>query len=258
MQDFNILNRASFEDEILELNIPVLPGQTVNHKEIIKGTFWISSATWKYGITTAQTVQDNYGVPRQPPKITIKGVFSNQSGIQKAIKPPKPCKDVINISIFNPSTLGLTLYFKIIGVRVIPKEGSFDLNQKEMLGYIMLSPEQRGMLALSEAAMDRWDTEFSKLGIQLRESLPSGQIGPLLDIIKLLPNNMKPLAMEKLMNNSELWDSNEPQALPKSNISNNDLKSILLGDIISYFKNDIEYEKINGLCDMLIDKGWKR
>ena len=251
MMDYNILNRGAFNETKLSFEVTSEPGNSGTHIHKLPrgGAFCLKSAEWKYSVGGGQI--DPYGWPRSPLKISINDVLREQTASPVNYSPPKLLRDKIEILVSNPSTLRVTVHITVCGVTVAPVAGEPLLSDKEILGYSLLDDSQKGMLALSEAVIDRIDEHFKQLGLDgLRDQMLGGQVGP---AMQMLPEGLRHLALP----NS---GSVEP-IIPLPLKDEADLKSLLIGDLVTYKtlnSSEISLDEIQALVDYLLDKGWMK
>lgn len=254
MMDYNILNRGSFNETKLSFEIGVDPGKSNKHVHKLPtgGALCLKKAEWKYGVDAGQL--DSYGWPRSPLKISINSALKDQTASPAIFSPPELLRDEVEISISNPSTLRVTVHITIYGVIVAPMAGEPLLSDKEILGYSLLDDSQKGMLALSEAVIDRVDQHFKQLGLEgLRDQMLGGQVGPALS---MLPENLKHLALPNTINPTTI-----PETPALSLKDDAELKSLLIGDLVTYKTlndSEITLDEIQSLVTYLLDKGWMR
>jgi hypothetical protein len=255
MMDYNILNRGAFNETKLSFDITSNPGNAGIHVHNLPegGAFCLNKAEWKYSVGAGQI--DPYGWPKSPLKISINKVLKDQTASPVEFNPPELLRDKIEITTVNPSTLRVTVHITIYGVLMSPVAGEPLLSDKEILGYSLLDNSQKGMLALSEAVIDRIDQHFKQLGMDgLRDQMLGGQVGP---ASQMLPEGLRHLA---LPNTQELPPETEAiSALPLKDET--ELKSLLIGDLVTYKtlnSSEISLDEIQALADYLLEKGWMR
>ena len=252
MMDFNILNRARFQESTLVFAVTVNPGTDGIHlHELNGGVFCLKHAGWKYSVGGGQI--DPYGWPKVPMRISINNAVIEQTASPIVLSPPAILSPRIEVKIHNPSNLRVTIHLTIKGELAVPIDGSPSLSEKEVLGYSLLDDSQKGMLALQEAAMDRLDDQLRQLGVDsgIRNQMLAGQVNEALGLPGIqtalgLPEAQTPLALST------------GEATKKTQ---EELKSLLVGDMVQYkLKNssDISLEEIQSLTDFLLDKDWHK
>jgi len=257
MMDYNILNRGAFNKTKLSFDITSEPSNSGVHiHKLPEGAaFFFFFSEWKYSVGAGQI--DPYGWPRSPLKISINNVLHDQTASPVEFSPPELLRDKIEISTANSSTLRVTVHITIYGVLMSPTAGEPLLSDKEILGYSQLDDSQKGMLALSEAVIDRIDEHFKQLGVGgLRDQMLGGQVGAAME---MLPKGLRHLALPST--NIDLIEplSEESPALPLKDDS--EVKSLLIGDLVTYKtlnSSEITLDEIQALADYLLDKGWLR
>lgn len=225
--DFNILNRAEFQESDIDLAIICIPGKTTNHSyPLPNGAICLKGADWKYEVPGGQ----EGSWPKQALQLTIIGAFTNATARNVTLNPPVIIREKIDISINNPSAVQVTLHLKLMGT-LIKNIGNAPLTNKEILGYTLLDNNQRGLLALEEAARDRVQEYLKELGVE-------GNI-----------------------ENRMLTSYPEVKALEDSKVNPENLQKILLGELVQFTIGNnisIDNNSLNELATYLIDKGWSR
>lgn len=253
--DYNILNRGAFNETSLSFDITSEPGNcgTAVHKLPEGGAFCLNKASWKYSVGAGQL--DPYGWPRSPLKISINKVLKDQTASPAEFSPPELLRNAIEIVTSNPSTLRVTVHITLTGVLMSPVAGEPALSDKEIMGYSLLDNSQKGMLALSEAVIDRVDEHFKQLGLDgLRDQMLGGQVGA---AAQILPEGLKHLALPSNQGSRVMPLEDPIAALPAKD--GDELKSLLIGDLVTYKtinSSDITLEEIQNLTFYLLDKGW--
>ena len=250
MMDPNILNRGSFTDAEIPVEITVYPSktQTVSHEFGNDTVLLLKEAAWKYSVAAGQ--KDDYGWPRQGLQVAITNAFKAQVANPVTLNPASVLRNKCEIIIANPSSLIVTVHMILRGVLVKQIPGEPPLSDKEMIGYSLLDNSQKGMLALSEAMIDRLDDHLKQLGLDgLRGRLPGGQVADITMLnskqFSALPNND---ASYHALSSNEVLDCET-------------LKSLLIGEIATCTSTEslnISLEAINTLATFLLAKGWKK
>jgi len=258
MMDYNLLNRASFNDTKLTFAITAEAGKQKFHTHKLPpgGIFCARQFDWKYAVGSDQS-----DWPKVPMQISINDVITGRTESPLSFSPPALLRDEIRIGIQNSSMVAVIIHINAHGTIVAPIAGTPGLSDKEILGYSLLDDSQRGMLALSEAAVDRLDDNLRQVGLegyrdrilglpgQLAGQLPGQQLpgqlpGPQ---PQLIPIEASPTPAELL------------KELPLK--SADELMSLLLGDLVTYKsskESDISLEEIQNLASYLLEKGWFR
>jgi len=232
MSDLNILNRATFEETTISIDCIVKAGQTEkawSDANLLSNgqLFCLQEISWRYGVDNIY--QDNYGWPRSPLRVTFEGVFRDRAESPFKCSPPKILNNVQLIT-HNPSNLSVKIYYILKGILVTPR-GTEALSFKEVLGYVLLNDNQRGILALSEV-------------MAAKNELPMENI-----IASLAGGNVS---------NLQLPASESPKALPMDESS---LLSMMIGDLVIYKSeagDKLKLEMIEHLANYLIKKHWYR
>lgn len=276
MTDFNILNRAVFDDKQIrhEIQMPPHLYEQEHTLEIGKGNvYWIRSIRWKFGyfdvgLPTARRIE------LKPIKVSVgsgtTSILKNDTQPYPNFVQPKPVSDKIEFRVVNEN-LGnnhaLKVEFYLDGVLVSPKPGQSLLTYKEMLGYIMLGADKKGELAMHEASVDLLDEKMKELGIpSIREQLPMGLGG-----LAGLPNSLKALMLNKgsTMDPSLALalgldkSSEQPKvlSLPYDKDGKKD-RSSFIGDLMfacpSNCKEFLTQENLQIITDYMIDQGWRK
>jgi len=269
--DYNILNRASFDDKQLRYTLKVQPFIHEGHGTLdLKGSgnvLWIKQITWQFKYVD---VGMRGAVRRQPKpiQVTVADILDNDEAPYPPFTQPKPVVGkvpfrVINTNLDNNHQLVVT--FNINGVLVKPKPDA-QITLKEMLAYIMMSENSRGELAMAEAVADKMDETFTQLGLGgLRDKLPGG-----LGALTSLPEPMQRLVLNAMAANGDiqmpaLMGQPGMGAAPALALPDADPEkefSSFLGDIISSMDSEvmrsIPMDALKTLSRTMIDKGWRK
>lgn len=255
MRDLNILNRASFEEKKLQLTCTVKPGQQEKIVATFKSgqVFCLQEISWRYGV---ENVQDNYGWPKTPLLINISGILNDRIETPYKLSPPKLLAEQIEIEAFNPSGVNVKLYYTLDGILVTPNENE-SLSYKEILGYILLDNNQKGLLALSEVNASKQSLEETILTSILNGKLSLDKLPLLQQTMGFLPINKEDDALvDKLVARAYQSKSKEPIADSES------LISLMIGDLVTFqpaqSQIKIDVELIQELAKYLISKKWNR
>lgn len=221
MQD--IVGKANFEEVNLQLSCNVKSGDTekIVNKFDSRQVLCLQEVSWKYGVSNSQ---DNYGWPKSPLKISVSGLFTDRIETPFKISPPKLLIDQIEIAASNPSSLDVKLYFNLKGILVTPYENE-SLSLKEILGYILLDNNQKGLLALSESKQNIDETILTSF---LFGKLPLDKLSSQQKSIEFLADS------ESLI-------------------------SLMIGDLVTFkSESPMNIEVIQELAKYLINKKWIR
>lgn len=270
--DFNILNRASFDNRPITIDLRVQPTvyEGSRAKMLGESVYWVRSVDWKFGYFDVGMFGSKE-IPLKKLKMTIGG------GVEKPLlelsedplsnlSPPIPITGRIDVAVQN-TNIGnnheLRVKFVLHGVLVTPKSGQEPLTLKQMLGYILMDDSKRGELAFAEAVVDSLDEKMIEMGMDsIRSSLPNG-----LGAIKALP---EPLQRIFLQNANPallgLVDNQSPagQPLPALTlkeqlplIDEDKEKSTFLGDLLTAC-SDLTPDQLKAISDEMVEKGWRR
>jgi len=277
MDDFDILNRASFDDTQKTYTVTVPPC-------IIEGTgtldlggptnvFWIKHVGWKYDyidvnfpgarVTTIKRI-----------KVSVGDVLQDADRALPPFEQPKAHVGKINFKVVNTNLENnhkLVVEFFIRGVLVKPKPGTEPLPLKMMLAYIMMDPTSRGRLALQEAAADELNQTLTQLGLgSIRDILPKG-----LSAISSLPPPIQMMVLQGLASKGQLPESVASSFLPmlggginqnsKAPLALPDLdpdkeESAFMGDFLATIPDDfdVKREHLRRIAEAMIERGWRR
>jgi hypothetical protein len=235
IQDFNILNRASFEDRELNFKVSVDGGCQQNHEIRLEPeqVFCIIEISWKY------EVKDNtnsYGWPKIPVKVSIPDILSDTTSSPHTFSPARFLRQNYTLVLCNSSDINVVVHFTLKGTLVTPKDGAV-ISDKEILGYSLLDDNYKGMLALGESVVDGLE---AKLGVDLRQQ-------------KALPG--------QLPQTSRQLPGQTTKALTDSEYSKEVLISLLIGDLIILqdgLNSKIDTSELRNLASLLVEKGWRR
>lgn len=249
MMDFsslnNILNRAQFEKRVIDVQIVAEAGKVGKQTiDLHGGGFCFEHAEWRYSVPGGQS---DYDWPKTGMQITIPPAVNARVESPVTCSPPAYIPGNIEIEVCNPSGVNVVVVMKIKGTVVQPVAGSPPLSQKEILGYTLLSDSQKGMLALREAAIDRFDAQLrDSLGSGIREKLLAGQITEAFG----LPGGTLMPALEG------------SSQTPKDNSKTPDeVKSLLVGDLVQFKMetgSELSLEEIKSLADYLLERSWSK
>lgn len=223
MIDFNMGDKALFEQKTLRFPIEVKPGsaETLQH-ELGDAVFCLEKASWKYSINPDNA--GDYGWPKVPMRVTVADAFSDETGSPHTFSPPKLLRS-IDINVINPASIPVTTSIILEGTLVTPNFGEVLPSHKEIMGYVSLSPSQRGMLVLNGQMLMQMSQQVRAITGQ--EPLLLGQ-----DSIK---------------------------ALATSDFDEDLLISLLIGDLaMCELETPLELDVIRKISKDLISKGWKR
>lgn len=272
MTDFNILNRASFDDQQIRFEIQMPPHlYEINRTlELGAGTsYWVNGITWK--ATYYPSGLNPVKVPIKPPTITVTSIdgtsiLKEVSEPYPRFKQPKPIADKINFIVKNntlANNMMLKMEFYLEGTLVKPKPGT-SISYKEILAYLLMDESTKGKLAMEEAMIDHLDDKLISMGQEsIRSKLPQG-----LGSLSMLPDNLKTLFLgdSRMMQMlgvpmPALQESTKAQKLLE--ISNADPvkeKSAFIGDMLSSLPDGVNLGKeiIQTIADHMIGSGWRK
>lgn len=242
MMDFNILNRATFEETTLKFPITCPRGIVTAHKiSLDGGYFCLKYMEWRYGVAGGQKDDDGYGWPKVPMQISVNNAINAKTESPVIFSPPTILRDEITIQINNPSALAVTVHLIMRGVKVSPTDGSPILSDKEILGYSLLDDTQKGMLALQEAAADRLDEHLKQLGFD---------------------TNFRTLALGGHFSGEDLKAlTMQTTGVAEESKSTEELTSLLVGDLVKFKLNSnstISLEEIQSLASFLLERSWRK
>jgi len=223
MIDFNIGDKAIFEQKILQFPVEVKAGlaETLQY-ELGDAIFCLEKVSWRYSVNASNA--GDYGWPKTPMSVTVADAFSDETGSPHTFSPPKLLSS-IDINVINPASIPVTTNIILEGTLITPNLGEVLPSHKELIGYVSLSPSQRGMLALNGQMLLQMSQQVH--AIAGNESLSLNQ-----DVAK---------------------------ALPASNFDEGILMSLLIGDLaMCKLETPLELDVIRKLSKDLISKGWKR
>jgi len=258
MMDYNILNRGSFNDTEITHDITVTPSQTSKswHELGDYTSLLLKEISWKYSVPGGQT--DAYCWPRQGLHVAITDAFKARVASPVLLNPAPLLKNKYEVIISNPSTVAVTVHMLLKGVLVKQNPGEPLLSDKEIRGYSLLDDSQKGMMALSEAVIDRIDDHFKQLGLAgLRDRLPGGQVAN----INMLSAELKQMAALPNSSPNELELHVEPRAIEPPKVDSEMLKALLIGELVTCKTEksfDLTLEDITFLASYLINKGWMK
>jgi len=120
MMDFNILNRATFQETLLEFSITAQSGVTETHVNNFpeNAVFCVRSAEWKYSVPGGQL--DPYGWPKVPMRVSIENAMKEQIASPQSFSPPAIARDKLSTQVINTSAVSVTVLMKVSGLLVLP------------------------------------------------------------------------------------------------------------------------------------------
>jgi hypothetical protein len=278
MSDFNILNRASFDDKQLRYVLKVQPFIHEGHGTLdLKGlhnVFWIKQIKWSFNYKDVGVRNARPARPK-PIQVTVADILENEEKPYPPFIQPKPVVGripfkVINTNIDNNHQLIVTFF--IDGVLVKPRSDA-KIGLKEMLGYIMMGSDKRGELAMAEAVTDKLDQQFTDLGLgSIRDKFPGG-----LGAFNQLPAPIQGIVINAMVQKGDLPAlalgsvshlGSSPMALGNqgnqgqpplalAEIDPDREISSFIGDMVS---NDISVstEELKQFAKQMIEKGWRK
>lgn len=153
----SLFSRAEFRSKKFEHRIPVPAHQVETWMWEIPASlaFCLENVTWRYAVNHSdpKTFENGYGWPKTPLKVTIEPLLSAEVSPPDKLQPPKVFTGKVPVVVENPSDIPVTLILKLEGI-LVAKTGTEDVLESEILGYAMLEPSQRGMLAISQASIE--------------------------------------------------------------------------------------------------------
>jgi len=223
MIDFNIGDKAVFEQKTIELSVNVKPGLSETcQQKLGEAVFCLEKIAWSYSVDSANA--GDYGWPKTPQRITLADVFSDKTGSPHTFLPPKLLRS-IDVHVANPA--GITVITKLVleGTLVTPKVGEVLPSDEEILSYVSLDPSQRGLLALNGAMLFQMNQQYAALVGSEKRALPT----------------------------------EEPKALSTDSLDDDILKSLLIGDLVTCgLSKPLESDTLQQIAEGLLAKGWKR
>jgi len=271
MSDFNILNRATFDDKQLRIKVIVQPFQYENSGTLdlggITNVLWVRHIKWLYEYKDVQ-VPNARKTPVKPIKVTVADILKDDDRAYPPFNQPKPVVGkvplkVINTNIENNHQLIVT--FHIDGILVTPKDGPHEaITLKEMMAYIMMGPEEQGRLAMAEAVTDKLDAKFTQLGLgSLREKFPGG-----LGALTSLPGPIQNVVLQAMAQNGDLplslmgmiqAPANNPLQLAMDADPVKEV-SAFIGDLIATCPDEISIPKkeLQEIASAMIERGWRK
>lgn len=280
MTDYNILNRATFDDMRKTFKVSVQPfiveGGGVLDLGGPNNVFWIKSVSWKYqyidvGIPSARRVR-----PINKIRVQVENLYNTP--IDSALPPftePRPVVGKINFRVENTNLANnhkLEVEFYLDGVLVVPRPGVEPPTLKQMKGYIMLDESSRGQLAMDEDAADQLDELLTKSGLgSIRDSIPGG-----MGALKALPPALQNVVIQGLVSKGELpaelampmlggpggmgMGGHTPLALPDADPEKE--TSAFLGDLLATCPEDcqenLKTSHLKQIAAAMVEKGWRR
>lgn len=278
MTDHNILNSANFDDMQKTFTVTVQPFIHEGGGQMDLGgmnnVFWIKHVGWEYRYI-------DVGYPnavRKPIKkieVSCADILHNTTRALPPFTEPRPVVGTVPFRVVNTNLDNnhrLQVDFHVRGVLVSPRAGCEPLPLKMQKAYVMMDENQRGMLALKEAAGDQLEETFNKLGLgSLRESLPGGISG-----LKELPPLLQQAVLTGLMQKGELpqlsqmlplapaltgglGGGSEMLALPEADPEKE--SSAFVGDMLTACPDechDAVVKHLKKIAETMIEKGWRR
>lgn len=221
----SLFSRAQFRAKKYEEKIAVSARAIATWNwEIPQGiAYCLEKITWKYAVnhTDPKTTEGGYGWPKFPLKVTLDPILNAEISPPNTLQPPKVFYGKTPVIVENPSDIPVYLLLTLEGT-LVSKLGHEEVLESEILGYSMLDPSHRGMLALTQATAERQMLETS--------ATPSLHAFP----------------------------GSSPMALPNSAPPSSDERlSMMIGDIIRA-KTSIPAGEVESLAEHLIARGWSR
>ncbi len=280
MTDYNILNRASFDDMRKTFKLSVQPfimeGGGVLDLGGPNNVFWIKAVSWKYnyidvGIPTARRLH-----PINKIKVMVANLFDR--AIDTALPSftePRPIVSKIPFVVENTNIANnhkLEVEFYLDGVLVAPRPNVEPPTLKQMKAYIMMDATDRGKLAMDEAAADQLDELMMQSGLgSIRDIFPGG-----MSALKSLPPALQGAVIQGLVQEGKLPEymampmlggpggfggsAIAPLALPDADPEKE--TSAFLGDLLATCPEDcqetLKTSHMKMIAVAMIEKGWRR
>ena len=271
MIDFNILNRAVFDDKQIRHQVIMAPHLYEGGNSIEIGpdsVYWVKHIDWKFGYFDVNMPLAKE-IKVKPIEVWVNDILKGDTTPYPPFVSPKPVKNHINFRVKN-NTLGnnmqLKVEFFLTGVLVRPKEGAEMPSLKEQLGYIMLSEEKKGELAMAEAAIDLVDEKMLSAGMEtIRSKFPQG-----LGMLTALPKPLQNLLLSASI--PGLVDEDRPRQIGGSS-RNEQLKlamdadpqkekSAFMGDMMAGCPTTcqglLNKESLQTIAEFMIQNGWRK
>ena len=288
MTDFNILNRAKFNDMRKTFKVSLQPflhqGGGILDLGGPNNVFWVKRVSWRYeyidvGIPTARQIR-----PIKKIRVGVENLFQNSSSpdgmIDTALPPfiePEPLVGKIHFRVENTNLANnhkLEVEFLLDGVLVVPRTDE-PPTLKQMKGYVMMDSTDRGRLAMDEDAADQLDELLVKSGFgSLRDVLPGGING-----LKQLPPALQGPVLQSLAAKGDIpaefvtpmlalggagappgMPGAPPLALPDADPEKE--TSAFLGDLLACCPDEcqetLKTSHLRQIATAMVEKGWRR
>lgn len=279
MEDYNILNRATFDDKQQQYKVSIQPCILEGYGTLDLGgplnVFWIKHIGWKYDY-----IDVNFPGARvlelKKPIISVGDILQDVDTALPPFIQPKPVAGKIefkvkNTNIANNHRMELTFFLR--GTLVKPKQTNGEpLSLKAMLAYIMMDPTTRGQLALQEVMTDELDQTLSQMGMgSIRDALPKG-----FGALKSLPAPVQAAIIQGMVAKGQLPESMAALALPgyspigpagKAPLALPDIdpqkeESAFMGDFMESCPDEcqdmLKREYLRKISSAMVEKGWRR
>lgn len=283
MTDYNILNRASFDDKRKTYEVQIQPFIVEGGGSFNLGgpnnVLWVKQVSWKYEYI-------DVGVPNARRVHPIEKIVVSVGGgtepildmVDVALPPftePQPIVGQIQFRVRNTNLANnhkLVVKFFVDGVMVKPRDGVEPPTLKQMKAYIMMDSSDRGKLAMDEAAADQLDETLTQLGFgSLRDSLPGGMAA-----LNQMPAFMQTAVIQGLVAKGELPEfmgaafmpalgaggvsQAPPLALPDADPEKEE--SAFLGDLLATCPEEcqemLKTSHLKHIAAAMIERGWRR
>jgi len=280
MSDHNILNVANFDDMQKTFTVTVQPfiheGSGTMDLGGMNNVFWVKHVGWEY-----KYIDVGYPNAKRKPikriEVSVGDILHKTSRALPPFTEPRPVIGSLPFTVINTNLDNnhkLQVDFHLHGVLVSPRPGHEPLPLKKQKGYVMMSSNERGKLAMDEAATDQLEETFEKLGLgSLRESIPGG-----ISALKGLPQPIQQAVIMGLVNKGELpslvqqfgsafgapalggeTSENTPLALPEADPEKE--SSAFVGDMLAACPEDCQdsiVKHLKNIAQTMIEKGWRR
>jgi len=279
MTDYNILNRASFDDKRKTYEVQIQPFILEGGGSFNLGgptnVLWIKQISWKYeyldvGVPNARRIQ-----PIEKIVISVSGgtepILDNVDTALPPFIEPHPVVGQLHFRVKNTNLANnhkLVVKFFIDGVLVKPRDGIEPPTLKQMKAYIMMDSSQRGVLAMEEAAADQLDESLSQMGFgSLRDAIPGGMAA-----LKQLPTPLMNAVIQGLVAKGDLPEfmgamvpalgmggsSAAPLALPDADPEKE--TSAFLGDLLDTCPEEcaLKTSHLKHIAAAMVERGWRR
>lgn len=286
MTDYNILNRASFDDKRKTYEVQLQPFILEGGGSFSLGgpnnVLWVKQVSWKYeyidvGVPNARRVHPIEKIIVSVEPGAIDPILEDVDSALPPFIEPKPVVGQIHFRVKNTNLANnhkLVVKFFVDGVLVKPRDGVEPPTIKQMKAYIMMDSTDRGKLAMDEAAADQLDETLTQMGFgSLRDSLPGGMAA-----LKQLPPMMQNAVIQGLVAKGELPEfmaasammpalglgggvgQAPPLALPDADPEKE--TSAFLGDLLATCPEEcqesLKTSHLKHIAAAMVERGWRR